>query len=650
MKIFYLFALCFFTISVYSQNTQIRYNQVGYLMDQSKKINLTSSTPFQGLAYEIEDMNGDVVKSGVSTQSKLWEYSKEYVSIIDFSDLNQIGDFTIKIGSAQKNIKIKENSYDLLSKASLKYFYFNRASMAIDQNYAGIYKRPLGHPDTEVFVHSSAASSARPTGTKISCPRGWYDAGDYNKYIVNSGISTYSLIAAYEHFPQYFDTLSLDIPEAGGVLPDILDEVKWNLDWMETMQDPNDGGVYHKCTDLNFNGENMPHQYTAKRFVVAKSTAATLNFAAVMAIASRVYKKFDANLGDKYLNAAIKAYAWAKLNPTVYYKQPADVKTGEYGDGNVIDEFQWAASELFISSGKLEYKKDINANTIGNGVPAWPYTSPLALISLIYHQSSLTNDFDFSVINSKLISTADKLLATLDKSAMNVAMGNEAGDYVWGSNAQACNQILILIRAYESTSNKAYLDGAFSAFDYIVGRNATGYCFVTGFGDRSPLKPHHRISQADGIAPPVPGMLAGGPHSGKQDNCAGYPSSNPASCFLDAWCSYSTNEVAINWNAPLAYVVNALSFYQKKNIISSLTTNDKFSGIRIFPNPTSDELSIYTSLPNFSYTIIDATGHELKKGNGHSNTRINIDALQKGLYYVRFSYNGQEKVEKFFKP
>ncbi len=94
--------------------------------------------------------------------------------------------------------------------------------------------------------------------------------------------------------------------------------------------------------------------------------------------------------------------------------------------------------------------------------------------------------------------------------------------------------------------------------DYILGRNPTGYSFVTGFGEKTPLHPHHRISQSDTVAAPVPGMLVGGPHAWQQDKCH-YKSNEPTKSYSDSWCSYSTNEIAINWNAPLVYVLGALT-------------------------------------------------------------------------------------------
>src|SRR5690606_16621024 len=151
-----------------------------------------------------------------------------------------------------------------------------------------------GHPDSQVLVHASAASDKRPEGTVISSARGWYDAGDYNKYIVNSGITMGTLLSGYEDFPEYWNSISLNIPESKNQVPDLLDEVLWNLRWMLTMQDPHDGGVYHKLTNSKFDSMVMPHEATNIRYVVQKSTGATLDFAAVMAQSARVYKKFEA--------------------------------------------------------------------------------------------------------------------------------------------------------------------------------------------------------------------------------------------------------------------------------------------------------------------------------------------------------------------
>jgi endoglucanase len=376
------------------------------------------------------------------------------------------------------------------------------------------------------------------------------------------------LLAAYEHFPAWFDKLTVNVPESGNGLPDILNEVLWNLDWMETMQDPDDGGVYHKLTNERFDGMVMPDRATATRYVVQKTTAAALDFAAVMAAASRVLAPFDAQApgrSQRYLAAAEAAWRWAAANPSVTYRQPAGIQTGKYDDEKLDDEFSWAASELAIATGKDEYRSRARAAVPGvQTAPGWNAVRPLGWISLAQNGARLKTPGDAEEARRQILAAADQLLARWRTSPVRLAMAQS--DFVWGSNAVALNQAMMLVQAYRLTNKDAYLNAAQSALDYTLGRNPLGTSFVTGFGAVSPMHPHHRPSVADGIAAPVPGWLVGGPNPGQQDrkDCrVSYASARPAVSYLDDACSYASNEVAINWNAPLVYVAAALQALER---------------------------------------------------------------------------------------
>ncbi|MDH7445496.1 glycoside hydrolase family 9 protein [Aquimarina sp. 2201CG14-23] len=632
----------------------IRYNQVSYLKGKDKLINIVAKSSFTSKSYTIYDSSDNVITNGSTGASVLWSDSGEHVTVVDISSIDAVGTYRFAIDEMEIFFDISNDGYEEVREQAFKYYYYNRASTEITATYAGAYARNLGHPDNQVIVHSSAASATRPTGTIISSPKGWYDAGDYNKYIVNSGISTYTLLAAYEHYSTYYQDVDFTIPEQGGDIPDILDETIWNLDWMLTMQDPNDGGVYHKLTGLNFSGNVMPDQYTFDRYVVQKTTSAALNFAAVTAIASRLFANFEAakpGYSTALLQASKNAYAWAKANPAVYYNQPSDVQTGEYGDNNVIDELQWAAVELFITTDEAQYKNDIDIGQIGNGTPSWQYTAPLALISIAHHTSNLTGDIDVTAANNKLLSSADQLKNTVNTSPMQIAMNTS--DYNWGSNGSVGNQLVILIRAYELTNDSSYLDAAYKAMDYIFGRNGTGYSYVTGFGDNKVLDPHHRISVADNVAFPVPGMIVGGPHSGQQDGCSGYPNNNPASSFVDDYCSYSTNEVTINWNAPLVYSLHALHFYQNESLTLSIDTFEETSEkFKIFPNPIHEILNIkfLASTSSSNMEIYSIQGKKVfSKILNDSESKINIGNLPSGFYLVKIKGEGRTYATKIIK-
>jgi endoglucanase len=160
-----------------------------------------------------------------------------------------------------------------------------------------------------------------------------------------------------------------------------------------------------------------------------------------------------------------------------------------------------------------------------------------------------------------LLQFADAYLLPVKENAFQTVMGQSKKDFTWGSNSTAANQGIALVNAWLISKDKRYIDGALTNLDYILGRNATGYCFVTGMGTRSTMHPHHRPSVADGITEPVPGLLAGGPNPGMQDKCH-YDFTEPETAYMDIDCSYASNEIAINWNAPLVYLANAIEALQ----------------------------------------------------------------------------------------
>ncbi len=565
--IIYLFLLTVLNITAQKSANMaidIRLNQLGYAIGKTKIVSINSAKVISNLHYRIKNKKGDVVKKGVIVKSQFWKDASEYVGTIDFSEINEEGEYVLVIGDKQKSIRVSSSIYKEAAKDVFKYYYYSRSGIEIKKEFGGKWARPLAMLDTKAKVHSSAATKKRPEGTVISASKGWYDAGDYNKYVVNSGITTYTLLSAYENYKAYYKQRKFNIPETNNNLPDILDEVIWNLDWMLAMQDPNDGGVYHKLTGLKFSGVIMPKDYKLDRYVVKKSTGAALNFAAVTAVAARIFREFKKEkpgYSTRLINASKKAYAWAKQHPNVYFLNPKGVKTGQYEDSNVLGEFQWAAVELFITTKDTMYKKDINIKSISNKVPWWQDTSALALYSILHFEKELTKELNVLLAKEKLLNKARNLKNRIEKSPMRIAMS--AQDYLWGSNGVAGNQLLYLIKAYEVSKDNSFLEVAFAGTDYLLGRNGLGVSFITGLGEKASKNPHHRISEVDKIQQAIPGMVVGGPQPGQQDKCK-YLSKMPAKSYSDTWCSYASNEVAINWNAPMVYVMNALHYYQTK--------------------------------------------------------------------------------------
>ncbi|RPJ68819.1 cellulase [Alteromonas sediminis] len=535
----------------------IKVNQIAYL-PSFQKIAVVPSTHANAFSIINVDTGASVITKDLY-KPNYWEPAHQAVKVADFSEISTPGTYKVTAEGTADSPKftISSNGFLSLHDSVLKAYYFNRASIELKPEFASDWHRPLGHPDNQVLVHHSAANKQRPEGTVIASQKGWYDAGDYNKYVVNSGISTYTLLQAYQDFDEFYATRHGGIPESNNSTPDILDEVMWNLSWLESMQDPSDGGVYHKLTTKRFSGKVMPHEATAQRYVVQKSTGAALNYAAVMAKASRVYQSFPTftSMAKRYRQAAIRAFEWALLNPYVIYQQPSDIHTGQYDDDDFTGEFAWAAAELLLLTKEKKYLDKFNQFVASPTVPSWQDTMALSYISILVNGQTVLSTKDYETLKARFLAFTNNIIESHETSAYRTAM--LVDDFVWGSNSVAMNKAMVVIQAYRLTGDKRYLNAAVGLIDYVLGKNPTNYSYVTGFGSKSPMDPHHRQSYADSVEKPIPGFLVGGPHAGKQDNC-NYTGVQPADTYLDDWCSYATNEVTINWNAPLVYVLAAL--------------------------------------------------------------------------------------------
>lgn len=559
-------------------------NQLGFTPDAEKTVVIPGS---DANSVEVRDMSGKVVLKMDAADVYDWEYSGEEVQTYDISAIKTPGTYRLYRdgGYIGNPIVVDKNVYEDVAKASLKWFYYQRAGMTLEPQYAGKWARAAGHMDDKVIVYGTDAATAKgyaavtgkpvqknPKTQYIKSMRGWYDAGDYGKYIVNSGITVFTLLELYERFPAYMDTLSWNIPREFKKLPSLLEEIRWNLDWMLTMQDYG-GGVYHKVTSLKFGNSTLPEIDNVERYAILRNVTATLDFAGVMAQASVVYRPFDKAYADKMLKAAEKAYAWAKKYPQAFYKQPEDVQTGSYapGDENGKDEFRFAAAELFRATKKSEYLADLKANPFTPNGAWWGDVNMLAAYRVVMDSATFAGAGDDGVAilaeaRKTVMNEANNLRAVGDTSAYRLPAF--PWSWNWGSNSAIANNGIVLLHAYFMTGDKSYVDGAQQCLDYLLGKNPIEICYVTGFGYRSPRFPHHRVSESDLVDDPVPGMLVGGPHLGKQDinldgteswKCPNYAEADkPALAYIDNRCSYATNEVAINWNAPLAYLAASL--------------------------------------------------------------------------------------------
>jgi endoglucanase len=643
------------------QSSAIRLNQVGFFTNGPKVVAVigTSATQF---TVKSTDRNTTYYTGNLSTAST-WALSGESVQTADFSSFVTPGNYVIDISGLGYSYPFRIGNDVLVdvNRRLSKAYYYNRCSAALPANYAGKWSRNLGHPDTEVIILPSAASSARPAGTKVASTKGWYDAGDFNLYITNSSIGTYSPLTAYEQYKSYYDTLKLNIPESSNTLPDILDQVKWNTDWMLTMQDPNDGGVYFKKTDAVFDGFEMPEADNVTRYMCKKTTSSAFDFAASMAVAYRVFKGWDNAYATQCLNAAKAAYIWGAANPNIVFANPPAeggypaITTGDYVDTDLSDEYEWAANELYIATlDEAYYAKGYKS---GNSypLPNWNVTRMLGLVSLVYHRKNLTSlgFADTLSMKNKLITMATTLSNyQKNTSPYKIVMGQGGkAQFDWGSNGFAARQSFILLNAYQLTQNIDFLTAALSNVDYLLGRNAVGYCFVTSVGSKPSMNISHRQSAADGIVDPVPGWMPGGPSSVTyiSDGCANY-TNTPATSYFDQQGCYTKNEVDINWNGAACYATAATEYYRLFNDdqgISTSLADDMLStrvmGLTIYPNPSHGlvqvELNSKTTEKS-QIKVLDPLGLvvyekpvDLTMGENHFF--LDTSLFKKGMYIVK---------------
>lgn len=542
-------------------NPQGIFNQAGIEAGSPFSVVLPAQADGQALVgtWQIVSPEGKVQATGTLPAARTWDPAGENSQRVLVPGLPE-GVWTLRRGNdvLAEGIKTSKGSLDRLFKGAAKAFYYNRASMELASTHAGRWARAAGHPDTWADFHPSSGKSSGG----ISSSKGWYDAGDYNKYIVNSAFAVWMLLDLAQRYPAYIDSAQWNLPESGNKVPDLLDEVRWNLEWMLTMQDPN-GGVYFKLTSKEFSGSVMPAADLSKRFVVGIGTASSLDFAATMAVASRVYKPYDAAFAARCLTAAEAAFAWAKANPSVAFKNPTDVKTGEYGDNSFSDEFFFAAVELSLARRDRAIFAPYAASlATQKSLPWWGNPGVFGLYTIVANPDFFTTEVEPA--KRGILSIANTLKSRAENSGYGLAMIET--DFAWGSNSSVAVQGYHMLQAWNLTGDSLLLRGARTHLEYLVGLNPLARSYVTGFGSRPPMDPHHRPSEADGVVDPVPGFVVGGPTDVGADigtetwQCEDYRSAKGvAYSWIDDRCSYATNEIAINWNAALAGLSGQLS-------------------------------------------------------------------------------------------
>jgi endoglucanase len=554
-------------------------NQLGFLPNLAKRATVRSDsrTP---LPWELRDADGTVVMSGKTVPRGRDAASGDPVHLVDFSSFSRAGHgYTLKVGdSVSHPFDIDARLYRRLRSDALAYFYQSRSGIPIVMPWAAdlAWTRPLGHASDK----SVPCLPGSGCSYSLDVSGGWYDAGDHGKYVVNGGIAVWTLLNQYEQAVHEGTVAAvgdgtLRIPERANGVPDLLDEARWELDFMLRMQvpmgQPLAGMVHHKVHDKDWTAlGTAPHEDKQPRYLHPPSTAATLNLAATAAQAARIWRTIDPAFARRCLEAAERAFRAARANP-VRHASNVVKGGGPYDDDEVSDELYWAASELYLTTRGDEYRSVVTHSPHYRSIPttlpdgqhssmSWGSTQALGTISLLLVANDLPKA-DLAIARRNLVRAAETYVSAVERTGYGVALEpGTHGDYPWGSNSFVLNNLVVIALAHVLTQDPRYLDAVAEGMDYLIGRNPLDQSFLTGYGARPTRNPHHRFwaHQTNAKYPsPPPGVLAGGPNSGMQDpyiQAAGLAGAPPLKCYLDNIESFSTNEVAINWNAPLAWV------------------------------------------------------------------------------------------------
>ncbi|MFE1958906.1 glycoside hydrolase family 9 protein [Streptomyces sp. NPDC059479] len=554
----------------------VQVNQVGYLPDGPKRATVvTAATAPTG--WELRSAAGATVASGVTTARGGDTASGDSTHLADFSSYTGTGTgYTLVVdGQRSHPFDIRAGLYNTLRSDAMSFFYQQRSGIAIDPALAGAaYARPAGHlgvapnkGDTSVPCQAGVCDYSRDVRG------GWYDAGDHGKYVVNGGLSTWLLVNSFERADRAgtdaaLGDSTLRIPERGNGVPDVLDEARWELDFLMRMQVPEGkplaGMAFHKIHDANWTGlPTRPELDDQQRELHRPSTAATLNLAATAAQCARVYAPYDAAFAARCLDSARRAWTAARANPNLIAPDSDGNGGGAYGDATVSDEFYWAGAELYATTGEAAYRDVVTASPWHTSSGAftsfgfgWADTAALGRIVLATVPTGLPAA-ETTRLRASVTAAADAHLTTM--SGQGYAVPLPATAYVWGSNGQVANNGIVMAVAYGLTGQQRYRAGSIEALDYLLGRNTLGQSYVSGYGEQPSRNQHHRFwaNQYDASLPnPPAGSIAGGPNAALQDPVAQekLAGCKPAACYIDDIGSYSTNEVAVNWNAPLAWL------------------------------------------------------------------------------------------------
>jgi endoglucanase len=684
IKILVITLMTFIPVQIIAAPTVIDYHikvdQFGYTCTAEKIAVISnpdsgynSNSPFSpGTGtdnYQIRQWSDDaVVFSGTITawnSGSKHTQSGDKVWWFDFSSVSATGSYYVydvsnAVGSCK--FEIGYDVYQNVLKAAVRMYYYQRCGIEKLGTYAGASWQDAAvcHnsslQDTDCRLYTSPDSSS----TSKDLSGGWHDAGDYNKYVNFAGPMLINLLMAYQENPSIW-TDDYNIPESGNSVPDLLDEAKWELDWLLKMQQ-SDGSLLSMVGNLcpeNSNSTSPPSIDVYQRVYGPATTSATLSGASAFALAAIQFKSLGIPSMTAYANtlqtAAINAWTWASANGAVTWQNNSNGNCYIISGEQEIDNYGRSMRKLITAAFLYKltaistYKTFFESNYTTAHIIAWGFAYPFEEVeqsSMLYYTSipgitsSVSTNIKSKFTNSMKTNNSDNLPAFTNKTDAYRAYLSD-NNYTWGSNAVKSNQGNMfqdmLLYNLDATNNTNYLNASSGFLHYLHGVNPTGFCYLTNMssygGDNSITTIFHRWF-ADGSSDwdqtgvstygPAPGFLSGGPNrSYSLDGCCS--SSSCGSSQLNALCSTANlipplsqpkQKSYKDWNAGYpqdswaitepstgyqsAYVRMLSKFVLSASCggVTNNTAQTANKGWNVFPNPAEDVVYVSQTAGN----------------------------------------------------
>jgi len=698
----------------------IKIDQFGYKTTDQKiavisdpQIGYNSALSFSpGTSYQIRNWITDaVVFSGAITSwngGATHTQSGDIVYWFDFSTVVTPGSYyvfdpTNNVGSYR--FEIDDCVYNDVLKVAMRMFYYQRCGFAKSYPFVDTgYVDGPSHLGTQQDLDCRLFSS--PTiGTSKNLSGGWYDAGDYNKYVNFTWGTMCDMLLAYEEKPNVWAD-NYNIPESGNGIPDILDETKYELDWLLKMQNL-DGSVL----SVVGGGDASPPSSdgTFRRYGPA-NTSATLSAAGIFALAAKQYNSIGMTAyGTILQTAAINAWNWADANPSVLFYNAGVLAAGEQeidNYGRLCRKFA-AATYLYALTGNTLYRTFVDANYNSIHLLMWtfayPFEGPEQDMCLYYAALpgatvSVRNAINSAFSNSLSTWNADNLPAYTNSTDAYRAFLNN-GNYTWNSNQTKSRQgnMFLAMNRYNFDAGNAinYANAASGFVHYFHGVNPNSKTYLSNmskFGAENSVSSFYHGWFHDGSAlwdevgvstyGPAPGFIPGGVNpSYDWDACC--PSgcgsaANNAMCVAESldppknqpiqksWKDFNTSWPVNSWTiseagiyTQAAYVRMLSKFCTTPCIITTGISNysNSLSLVEtIYPQPAGNAISVkFYGHENEAVSILvfDVNGKEIlsTKQNISSSSSVEMDitSVSSGVYFIRFVTKDRVEVKKMVK-